>query len=107
MLSNKRTGAHDNVSNFKVRADGARADVARLSAQLAVFPVSQARLAAWQPRPICSPKQRLTALPSSRSRQVGDVVEGTVMSVKPYGAFVEIGGGVSGAWACAGLGLWT
>ena len=28
--------------------------------------------------------------------QVGDVVEGTVMSVKPYGAFVDIGGGASG-----------
>lgn len=27
---------------------------------------------------------------------IGDVVEGIVTSVKPYGAFVEIGGGVSG-----------
>ncbi|GAB4818527.1 hypothetical protein N2152v2_005573 [Parachlorella kessleri] len=28
--------------------------------------------------------------------QIGDVVDGTVMSVKPYGAFVDIGNGVSG-----------
>lgn len=30
--------------------------------------------------------------PSDPPPQVGDVVEGTVMSVKPYGAFVDIGG---------------
>lgn len=28
--------------------------------------------------------------------QIGEVVEGTVLSVKPYGAFVDIGGGASG-----------
>ena len=28
--------------------------------------------------------------------QIGDVVEGTVLSIKPYGAFVDIGSGVSG-----------
>jgi hypothetical protein len=29
-------------------------------------------------------------------RQVGDVVLGTVQSVKPYGAFVDVGGGLNG-----------
>jgi small subunit ribosomal protein S1 len=28
--------------------------------------------------------------------QTGDVVEGVVQIVKPYGAFVDIGGGLSG-----------
>lgn len=28
--------------------------------------------------------------------QIGDVVKGTVQSVKPYGAFLEIGQGVNG-----------
>ena len=28
--------------------------------------------------------------------QIGDVAEGTVQSIKPYGAFIELGGGLSG-----------
>lgn len=36
--------------------------------------------------------KRVAADERVSSFKVGDVVEGTVMSVKPYGAFVEIGG---------------
>ena len=42
------------------------------------------------PLPTCGVVCPLTDLP--RGLQVGDVVVGTVQSVKPYGAFVDIGG---------------
>ena len=33
---------------------------------------------------------------SSSSVQIGEVVEGRIQAVKPYGAFVDLGGGLSG-----------
>lgn len=39
---------------------------------------------------------RLISIAFPPARQIGDVVEGTVLSVKPYGAFVDIGNGTSG-----------
>ena len=32
----------------------------------------------------------------SSSVQIGEVVEGRIQAVKPYGAFVDLGGGLSG-----------
>eukprot|EP00887_Chlorella_sp_A99_P001165 scaffold14.g1165.t1 len=40
--------------------------------------------------------KRAAAEEKAAAFKVGDVVEGSVISVKPYGAFVDIGGGVSG-----------
>lgn len=40
--------------------------------------------------------KRASAAEAAAGFKVGDVVRGTVMSVKPYGAFIDLGGGASG-----------
>lgn len=53
-------------------------------------------LEAERPRLVLSARTNVGSLQDASNFKVGDVVEGTVQSVQLYGAFLDVGGGLSG-----------